>query len=64
MSDKKKEGLTSKQDMKAKGKGTGKIAARNFQYDGKFHAKGEEIKGLSEKDLKVVEDQGLIKKEK
>jgi len=53
-------GLKSKEEMKAKGKKTGKAAKLSFQYNGKHHEKGEEILGLDEKQMKEVSEKGLV----
>jgi len=53
-------GLETKDEMKATGKATNKIAKLSFQYNGKTHDKGCEILGLDEKSLKELESKGLV----
>ena len=56
----KTKGLKTPEEMKPKGKKTGKVAKLTFQYDGKIHQKGEEVLGLDEKQLKEVAEKGLV----
>lgn len=53
-------GLTSPQDMVPTGRKTGKIAKETFQANGKTYIKGNEVLGVSAKDLETLEAQGLV----
>lgn len=52
--------LETKEEMKAKGKGTGKTAKLSFQFEGRHHEKGQEVLGVSEAGLKELAKKELI----
>lgn len=52
--------IESKDEMKATGKASGKIAKTSFQYNGKTHQKGCEILGIGEKELNELKQKGLV----